>query len=109
MRLIIYSAFSVLISVGLHAQRFAGNAPSVKWQQVNNSAARIIFPAGMDSSALRIATVEELLSKTTLPTIGYQQRKINIVLHPNTVIANGYVALGPFRSEFYLTPSQNSF
>ncbi len=42
-------------------------------------------------------------------TIGDQQRKINIVLQNQTTISNGYVGLGPFRSEFYMTPDQNSF
>ena len=101
--------FCLAVICNLHAQRFGGNAPSMKWQQVNNDAARVIFPEGMDSSAARIAAIEAMLSKTTLPTIGSSQQKINIVLHPNTIISNGYVALGPFRSEFYMTPAQNSF
>jgi len=109
MKSIICSAFYTLLISGLHAQRFGGNPPSVRWQQVNNDAARVIFPMGMDSAAARIAAVAAVLSKTTLPTIGPRQNKIDIVLHPNTIISNGYVALGPFRSEFYLTPSQNSF
>ncbi|MEP6724545.1 MAG: hypothetical protein ABJC98_01955, partial [Bacteroidota bacterium] len=109
MKSIICYAFCMLMISSLHAQRFGGNPPSVKWKQVNNDAARVIFPTGLDSSAARIAAVEAALSKATLPTIGTRQNKINIVLHPNTVVSNGYVALGPFRSEFYLTPSQNSF
>ncbi len=49
------------------------------------------------------------LSKTTLSTIGNQQKPIDIVFHNLTTIPNGYVQLAPFRSEFQLTPSQNSF
>src|SRR5437773_2071263 len=101
-------AFFLLLIYNLHAQRFGGNPPSMKWLQVNNDVARVIFPKGMDSSASRIAAIESLLGKVTLPTIGGSQQKINIVLHPNTIVSNGYVALGPFRSEFYLTPPQNS-
>jgi hypothetical protein len=101
--------FSVVSMIALQAQRFGGNAPSVKWQQVNNDAARVIFPKGMDTSASRVAAIEEKLSEITLPTIGSHQTKINIILHPNTIVSNGYVALGPFRSEFYLTPAQSSF
>lgn len=109
MKSVICSAFFLCITIGLLAQRFGGNAPSVKWQQVNNDAARIIFPKGMDTSASRVAAIVEQLNKITLPTIGQHLNRIDIVLHPNTVVSNGYVALGPFRSEFYLTPSQNSF
>ncbi|MFT3934035.1 MAG: hypothetical protein QM726_10500 [Chitinophagaceae bacterium] len=99
-----------LLTIGvLQAQRFGGNPLSVKWQQVNSNAARVIYPRGMDSAALRVAAVTTALSNATLSTIGHQQQKVSIVLHPNTIVSNGYVALGPFRSEFYLSPSPNSF
>ncbi len=109
MKSLIAIVFLLVITGALQAQRFGGNPPSVKWQQVNNDAGRIIFPRGLDSSAKRIAAVTDALSRATLSTIGRQQHPINIVLHPTTVVSNAYVALGPFRSEFFLTPSQNSF
>ena len=109
MRSIFCFAACLLIAASLSAQRFGGNAPGVQWQQVNNHAARVIFPKGLDSAAVRVAAVASTMSENTLPTIGGRQQKIDILLHPNTIISNGYVALGPFRSEFYLTPSQNSF
>jgi hypothetical protein len=34
---------------------------------------------------------------------------MSIVLQDKTTIPNAYVGLAPFRSEFYLTPDQNSF
>ena len=40
---------------------------------------------------------------------GYSKVAINIVLQNQTTIANGYVGLGPFRSEFFLTPPTNNF
>lgn len=104
--------FAVALAFGIrnvHAQRFGGNPPSVKWFQVKNQAAQVIFPRGFDSAAVRVANVAAALSSATAPTIGSKQQRISIVLHPNTTISNGYVALGPFRSEFYLTPSANSF
>ncbi len=98
-----------LFSVCTYAQRFGGNPPSFKWQQIENNTIKVIFPVGMDSSANRIAAIAALLNRQTLPTIGAKQHSIDIILHPNTIVSNGYVALGPFRSEFYLTPAQNSF
>jgi hypothetical protein len=91
------------------AQQFGGHPPSVKWKQVNTDTSRIIFPAGLDSAAMRTATVVNALDRYTQQTIGNSRRKINIVLQPSTIIPNAYVALGPFRSEFQLTPPQNSF
>jgi len=99
---------SLFIHSGLLAQQFGGNPPSVKWQRINTAPARIIFPTGLDSPARQISAIINQLSQTTLPTIGGRQHRIDIVLQNQTVIPNGYVGLAPFRSEFYLTPDQNS-
>ena len=99
----------LLLSTVATAQVFGGNPPSLKWRQLNTDTARIIFPMGLDSQAQRVAAIVHQLSQTTLFTIGHTQRKINIVLQNQTTIANGYVGLAPFRSEFQLTPEQNSF
>ncbi len=102
--------FLILFStVGVYAQQFGGNIPSAKWRQVNIPEARIIFPPEIDSSAKRIANIISYLNKSTQNTIGARQRKINLVLKNQTTISNAYVGLGPFRSEFFLTPLQNSF
>jgi len=92
-----------------HAQVFGGNPPSLKWRQINTEPARIIFPAGLDTAAQQVAAIVGRLSQATLATIGPTQHKINIVFQNQTTIANGYVQLAPFRSEFQLTPEQNSF
>ena len=94
---------------GARAQQFGGNPPSLKWEQVNTDTARIIFPAGLEKQAREISTIIHKLSSLTLSTIGDRIRKINVVLQPLPTEANGYVSLGPFRSEFFLTPQQNSF
>jgi hypothetical protein len=99
----------LLFATGAGAQVFGGNPPSLKWRQLNTDTARIIFPKGLDSPAQEVAAIVHLLSRTTLMTIGHSQRKIDIVLQNQTTIANGYVGLAPFRSEFQLTPEQNSF
>ncbi|HUS00795.1 MAG TPA: hypothetical protein VMY77_03670, partial [Chitinophagaceae bacterium] len=93
----------------IYAQEFGGNPPAVKWQQVNTPQARIIFPQQLDSSAKRISNIISHLQRTTENTIGNRTRKISFVLQNQTTISNAYVGLGPFRSEFFLTPLQNSF
>jgi len=99
----------LLLSTGVAAQVFGGNPPSLKWHQLNTDTARVIFPVGLDSVAQQVAAIVHRLSRTTLPTIGHRQKKIDIVLQNQTIIPNGYVSLAPFRSEFQLTPEQNSF
>lgn len=92
----------------LAAQDFGGTPPSQHWSQINTDTARVIFPAGMDSTAKRVASIVHFLAASKPASLGNRLRKINIVLQKNTTTGNGYVGLGPFRSEFYLSPITNS-
>jgi len=101
--------FFLHVIVFSQAQVFGGNPSYVKWMQINTDTFRIIFPKGLDSIAQRVANVASTINGQTMPTIGNRQKKINILLQNATTISNGYVSLGPFRSEFELMPQQNSF
>ena len=111
--------YLLLITNWLFAQQFGGNPPSLKWKQINTDTVRIIFPANMDSQAQRVASIVHYLANHSSTNsysgnlksfaLGKDLHKINIVLQNQTTIANGYVGLGPFRSEFFLTPELNNF
>jgi hypothetical protein len=90
-------------------QQFGGHPPGTRWKQINTDTVRVIFPAGLEKQAADIAITAHRLGLQTLPTIGDHLRKVSIVLRPQTTISNAYVGLGPWRSEFQLTPPQNSF
>lgn len=108
-RRIVFLFFCTLLFNRSNAQIFGGDPPSLKWEQINTPASRVIFPKGLDSVAQRITNIISYIKIPTQNTIGNRLKKINIVLQKQTVVSNAYVALGPFRSEFYLTPEQNSF
>ncbi|MDB5136514.1 MAG: hypothetical protein JWP37_3117, partial [Mucilaginibacter sp.] len=91
------------------AQEFGGNPPSIKWNQINTKAAKVIYPKGLDTAAMEVANIVQRMNRAIQPTIGFKQKQISIVLQNQTTIANAYVGLAPFRSEFFLTPEQNSF
>jgi hypothetical protein len=101
--------FCTLLFNQSHAQIFGGDPPTIKWKQINTSSSRVIFPKGLDSVAQRITNIISFIKVPSEKTIGNQSKKINIVLQNQTTVSNAYVALGPFRSEFFLTPEQNSF
>lgn len=107
MRNFLFFFFS-LSSMLLQAQQFGGNPASLKWRQLSTDTARIIFPEGLDSQARRIASVVHWMAANNR-SLGNKADKINIVLQNQTTIANGYVNLGPYRSEFMMTPSMNNF
>lgn len=100
--------FFLVYSLSIKGQTFGGFPPTTKWQQINTDTARVIFTPGAARQAQRIATLLHRMAGTVTP-LGEEMKKINIVLHSNTTLANGYVGLGPFRSEFYLVPGGNIF
>ena len=99
----------ILVFFSSIAQQFSGFPPSTKWKQINTDTARIIFEPSSTIQAQRIASIIHQLAAQPSNTLGNGLQKINIVLHKNTTLANGYVGLAPFRSEYYLIPSSNIF
>ncbi|WP_336518137.1 hypothetical protein [Pollutibacter soli] len=105
---IVLSLYFITLTWGANAQRFGGNPPSLKWKQIDTDTVRVIFPGGLEKDAQTIAGISHVLNRETLKTIGTEVKKINIVLQRNTVVSNAYVGLAPWRSEYYMTPMQNS-
>src|ERR1700712_1876733 len=106
---IIFFLFLIIVSERSFSQQFGGFPPSVKWKQINTDTARIIFQQGAAWQAQRIATLVHKAAADTPFYMGPGFHKINIVLHNQTTLANGYVGLAPFRSEYYLVPSSDVF
>ncbi|WP_346318296.1 hypothetical protein [Chitinophaga sp. YIM B06452] len=101
-------AVAVLTANQAAAQLFGGNPPSQKWQQVNTDTVRVIFPYGMEAQGRRVADLVQHMSRYNTGSLGPRVRKVNIILQHQTLQANGYVQMGPFRSEFFITPPPNS-
>lgn len=91
------------------SQEFGGNRFSTTWKQINTDTVRVIFPAGYESGATRIANTVHRLSFQNKIALGNRLKKIDIVLQNTPIIANGYVGMAPFRSEFYMTPPPDNF
>lgn len=112
MRLFVICFFLILIIAPVKAQEFGGNPSSLKWKQINTESLRLIFPEGNDSIAFEIAdnirTIAER-QRVAGNSIGNKLRSVNLLLQTNTTISNGYVALGPWKTEFYMMPPQNAF
>ena len=106
---LILTGFFLFSTVMLKAQQFGGFPPSTKWRQIKSDTARIIFEGAVDSQAQKIAAIIHQANRINPNPLGNKVRRINVLLHKNTTLANGYVALGPFRSEYYLIPGSNIF
>jgi hypothetical protein len=97
----------LLMPLGLTAQ-IGLHPPSVDYQQLVTPNVRIIFPKGYENRANRVASMVDELQANHTRSIGEKHFMFDLVLQtPNTEI-NGYVGLGPFVSEFYVTPPQQT-
>ncbi|AOM76109.1 hypothetical protein BFS30_02345 [Pedobacter steynii] len=82
------------------------NPLSVKWRQINASGFRIIYPDELEKEAQRMTNTLRHIYPYVGASIGRQHTSIPILLQNRGVIANGFVQLGPKKSEFYTTPPQ---
>ncbi|MEY3351550.1 MAG: hypothetical protein RIQ50_1661 [Bacteroidota bacterium] len=98
----------MLTSSSLYAQRFGANPAALKWKQVDSPGFRLIFPEGQQRNVhaitQRLAQSDAILNGR----LGNEVKKIPIVLQTLPLVSNAYVGLGPWRSEFYMFPPQNS-
>jgi hypothetical protein len=92
----------------LTAQRFGGNPTRLHWRQTGSDTVRVIFPTGSDLIARRVSGISHFLAQINPFPLGKDIKGINILLQSGPVISNAYVGLAPRRSEFFLTPMQNS-
>ena len=95
-----------LLGTGVRAQ-IGLHPPEVDWQRLQTPTVNVIFPAGYEHRATRVATIIDRLQDDHTQSVGERSYRYDLVLQtPNTTI-NGYVGLAPFRSEYYLTPPQD--
>ncbi len=101
----ILSSFSEIL-----AQANVGvNRPGIRWSQIESDGYWIIYPENRYGDAARVAnTLDYILGNDSL-TLSYPKITIPIILQNQTVIPNGFVSIGPWRSEFYLNPPQFQF
>ena len=83
------------------------NPTSLKWQQINTQNFKILFPDGYGENAQGVANLMEAIYLPVSKTLDKQPRKVSIILQNQNSIPNGFVALGPRRSEFFTTPPQD--
>lgn len=104
-QLVLFFLFLCNFSV---AQEISPNPPSIKWNYIDTDTLRVVFPKGMEKHAFRVASNILYINRNHDSLIGMKSKKLTLLLQNQTVISNGYVALAPFRSEFYTTPMQQS-
>ncbi|MET4083816.1 hypothetical protein ABIB40_003788 [Pedobacter sp. UYP30] len=82
------------------------NPLSVKWRSISSSGFKIIYPSDLETQAQRMANTLPYLYKFAGSGLNLNHAEIPIILQNQGVVANGFVQLGPKKSEFYTTPPQ---
>jgi len=97
------------ISSKSYAQIFGGeqNPFSVNWRQINTSGFKIIYPVELESEAQRMANNIRYIFPKVGRSLNVKKTTIPIIFQNRGVIANGFVQLGPKKSEFNTTPPQS--
>ncbi len=100
--------FSFILSYFIQAQTTLPNLPpSIKWRQINTPHFKIILPQGFEIQGQRMANTLEHLYAPVSKSLNAEPRKISIILQNQHAVSNGFVTLGPRRSEFYTMAPQN--
>ena len=76
----------------------------IQWQQIKVDHHTIVFPKYFEQEAARVGSILEYMDTYTNRSIGEKTHPIQILLHNQTTIANGFVGVAPYRSEFFATP-----
>ncbi len=95
-----------LLPAQIPANPIGGNPLSLKWKQIHTERVQVVFPEGLEPAGQRVANMAHYLWDNHTESIGEGRQKVTILLQNQTLIPNGFVTVGPFRSEFNMTPPQ---
>jgi len=97
-----------IISYPVFGQIFstAQNPLSVHWSYIQAGGFKIIYPKELEKEAQRMANTLPFIYPKVGLGLNQQNTAIPLLLQNQGTIANGFVQLGPKKSEFYTTPPQ---
>jgi len=82
---------------------------SAKWEQIKTENFQIIFQREFSDKAQYVANTLVYYYSKAGNSLNHKPKKISVIIHNQTINANGYVAWAPKRMELYATPSQDSY
>ena len=83
-----------------------GNNPSkLKWGKIETDHIKVIYPKDVEDDAQRVARIIQALNSVKSSDKPFL--KTSIIMNAQSATSNGFVTVGPFRSEFF--PIQRQF
>lgn len=93
----------LLVDRNLDAQ-IGAHSHLIQWQQIKVNNHLLVFPKHFEKQAFRAGSILEYMDTYGNESIGDKTYPLQILLHNQTVIPNGFVGVAPYRSEFFATP-----
>lgn len=108
---LIYILIFLLFQIKAEAQFYnIGQDPaSVKWQQINTSHFKIVFPVEFAERANFLANYLEYTYVYNTFSLSHKPVKMPILIHNHTVESNAFVMWAPKRSEWFTCPPQDMY
>lgn len=102
----IWASFFLILSVTQGQEVFfeGQNPPGIEWKKIETPHYKIVFPFEIEEDAQHVANILESTRNAVSYSLNYYSPKVTVILHNNNLDSNAYVAIGPRRSEWYLTP-----
>lgn len=87
-----------------------GNEPfSSRWRQIKTNHFRIIFHEEAEKEAFRYANLLSVIDTVTPKSLCSTPKSFDVVIHNQSVLSNGFVALAPLRMEIIALPSMSTY
>ncbi len=85
------------------------NPSNINWMKMESDKVRVIYLEGAENQAQRVVSLVDRMAEDTLFSLGSKIKKVDMILHNQTLYANGFVTVSPWRSELYAFGPQNNF
>jgi hypothetical protein len=82
---------------------------SLKWKQIQTEHFQVIFPEDFEKQGAFLSDALEYSYEVGTRTLGHRPRKVPVIIHNQTVVANGFVSWAPRRLEMFSNPPQNNY
>lgn len=87
------------------SQTLMQQRPEIDWKKLSSENFDVVYPDGHKEIATRVINLLEHYRDEVSFDYKVDVEKITLILHDKTSDSNGFVTLGPRRSEWYMTPA----
>ncbi len=80
---------------------------SLKWKHFKNNSVDVIYPSGADSLARHVSSTLDHVQGSVSRGLGIIPTRLPLILQNQTMVSNGFVSMGPRRTEFFTNTTQD--